>query len=184
MALLLSLALFAACDGGDGGDAAAADTCSEPTAPEIAGAEFAEGRSLLEGEDGSTLIDVEIAETDEQRQLGLMKRTCLDDDHGMVFIFFEEQEGGFWMKDTLIPLSIAFFDVEGKILKILDMEPCKADPCEIYDPGVAYMGALEVNKGSFEEWGIEEGDELQVLQNDRDRLSELVHSAFRSSGLT
>ena len=168
-ALLVSILLFVACDSGGKSDASA-DTCPEPTAPEIAEAEFAEGRGLLDGDEGSTLIDVEIAETDEQHQLGLMNRTCLDEDRGMVFIFFEETSGGFWMKNTLIPLSIAFFDVEGKIVKILDMEPCKEDPCEIYDPGVPYMGALEVNEGSFDEWNIEEGDELQVLQNDRDVL--------------
>jgi uncharacterized protein len=168
-ALLASLLLFVACDS-EGGNDASADTCPSPTAPEIADAEFAEGRGLLDGDDGSTLIDVEIAETDEQHQLGLMNRTCLDEDRGMVFIFFEETSGGFWMKNTLIPLSIAFFDVEGKIVKILDMEPCEEEPCEIYDPGVPYMGALEVNEGSFDEWNIEEGDELQVLQNDRDVL--------------
>ena len=168
-ALLASLLLFVACDS-EGGSDAAADTCPSPTAPEIAEAEFAEGRGLLDGDEGSTLIDVEIAETDEQHQLGLMNRTCLDEDRGMVFIFFEESSGGFWMKNTLIPLSIAFFDVEGKIVKILDMEPCKEEPCEIYDPGVPYMGALEVNEGSFDDWDIEEGDELQVLQNDRDVL--------------
>ena len=168
-ALMASLLLFVACDS-EGGSDASADTCPTPTAPEIAAAEFAEGRGLLDGDDGSTLIDVEIAETEEQHQLGLMNRTCLDEDRGMVFIFFEETSGGFWMKNTLIPLSIAFFDVEGKIVKILDMEPCEEDPCEIYDPGVPYMGALEVNEGSFDEWNIEEGDELQVLQNDRDVL--------------
>jgi uncharacterized membrane protein (UPF0127 family) len=168
-ALLASLLLLVACDS-EGGSDASADTCPSPTASEIAEAEFAEGRGLLDGDDGSTLIDVEIAETDEQHQLGLMNRTCLDEDQGMVFIFFEETSGGFWMKNTLIPLSIAFFDVEGKIVKILDMEPCEEEPCEIYDPGVPYMGALEVNEGSFDEWNIEEGDELQVLQNDRDVL--------------
>jgi uncharacterized membrane protein (UPF0127 family) len=177
-----SLLFLAACDSDD--TSASADTCPTPTAPEIAAAEFEEGRGILDGEEGSTLIDLEIAETAEQQQLGLMNRTCLDEDRGMVFIFFDEQQGGFWMKNTLIPLSIAFFDVEGKILKILDMEPCEADPCEVYDPGVSYMGALEVNQGAFDEWGIEEGDELHVVQNDRDRLSELVHSALRSSGLT
>jgi uncharacterized protein len=180
--LLTTLVIASACSDGDAADDAA-EACPSPSAPEIAAAEFAEGRGILDGDGGSTLIDVEIAETDEQHQLGLMHRTCLEEDKGMVFIFFEESQGGFYMKNTLIPLSIAFFDVEGKILKILDMEPCEADPCEIYDPGVPYMGALEVNQGAFDEWDIEEGDELHVIQNDRDRLSELVHSVSASSRL-
>ncbi|MGH2754450.1 MAG: DUF192 domain-containing protein [Actinomycetota bacterium] len=181
--LLAAVLLLGAC-GGDGEREASADDCPEPTAPEIAAAEFAEGRGILDGEEGSTLIDVEIAETDEQRQLGLMHRTCLEEDAGMVFIFFDESQGGFWMKNTLIPLSVAFFDVDGKILKILDMQPCEADPCEIYDPGVPYMGALEVNEGAFDGWGIEEGDEFHIVQNDRDQLSDLVHSVLRQHRVT
>jgi len=125
----------------------------------------------MEGENGAVLIDLEIAETPEQQALGLMFRECLPEDAGMAFIWFEEHSGGFWMKNTLIPLSIAFFDASGKILKIMDMEPCKADPCETYDPGVSYLGALEVNQGMFERWGVGEGTDIQILQNNRDRLS-------------
>lgn len=117
---------------------------------------------LIDTDEGSVLIDAEVAETDRQRELGLMHRESLPRDAGMVFIFFEPQQGGFWMKNTLIPLSIAFFDVDGKILEILDMEPCRQDPCEIYDPGVSYMGALEVNQGAFDRWNVEEGDFIQL----------------------
>jgi uncharacterized membrane protein (UPF0127 family) len=124
--------------------------------------EFPRGTVLIDTDAGSKLLDVEVAETAEQRQYGLMFRESLDEDSGMVFIFFEPQTGGFWMKDTLIPLSIAFFDVDGKILRILDMEPCKKDPCPSYAPGNEYMGALEVNKGAFEKWGVEEGDVINV----------------------
>lgn len=126
------------------------------------GPEFPRGTVLIETDAGSRLLDVEVAETPEQHQYGLMFRESLDEDSGMVFIFFEPQTGGFWMKDTLIPLSIAFFDVDGKILRILDMEPCKNDPCPSYAPGNEYMGALEVNEGAFEEWGVEEGDVINV----------------------
>jgi uncharacterized membrane protein (UPF0127 family) len=124
--------------------------------------EFPRGRVLIETDEGSKLIDVEVAETSDQRRTGLMFRESLNEDSGMVFIFFEPTWGGFWMKNTRIPLSIAFFDVDGKILKILHMEPCKEDPCPSYDPAVQYMGALEVNKGAFEEWGVEEGDIIHV----------------------
>ena len=66
------------------------------------------------------------------------------------------------MKNTLIPLSIAFADAEGTIVSILDMEPCEADPCEIYDPGVPYRSALEVNQGAFDDWGVQVGDRLTL----------------------
>lgn len=137
------------------------DTELPPGSPE-----FGSGRALIDTEDGSVLLDIEIAQTDEQRAFGLMKRESLPEDSGMAFLFFEEHSGGFWMKDTLIPLSIAFFDVDGDILRILDMEPCEADPCEIYDPGVAYHGALEVNRGAFADWGVQEGDHIEITQTD------------------
>ena len=123
---------------------------------------FAQSTVLLDTDEGSVLIDVEVAETERQRRLGLMNRESLDDDSGMVFVFFEPSSGGFWMKNTTIPLSIAFFDVEGRILEILDMDPCTEDPCPTYDPGVTYRGALEVNQGSFDEWGVEEGDVIRL----------------------
>jgi uncharacterized protein len=128
--------------------------------------EFGQGRALIETSDDSVLLDVEIAQTDEQHAFGLMKRESLPEDAGMVFLFFEEHSGGFWMKDTLIPLSIAFFDVDGRIVKILDMQPCEVDPCKIYDPGVPYRGALEVNQGLLDDRGVTEGDHIEITQSD------------------
>jgi uncharacterized membrane protein (UPF0127 family) len=107
---------------------------------------------------GPVELTVELAQTDAERQRGLMGRTSLDERSGMLFLFAEDRTGGFWMKDTLIPLSIAFVDGSGRILRILDMEPCRADPCPTYDPGVAYRRALEVNRGAFGRLGVEVGD--------------------------
>ena len=118
--------------------------------------------AIIETNDEPVMLTVEVAETDEDRARGLMGRTSLPDDQGMVFIFFEEHFGGFWMKNTLIPLSIAFFDQEGDILDILDMKPCPKDPCPTYDPGVSYWGALEVNRGAFEDWGVSVGDRVRM----------------------
>ncbi len=119
---------------------------------------FEPATAIIETDDGPVMVSVEVAATDEERARGLMNRRSLDEDSGMLFIFFEPSSGGFWMKDTPIPLSIAFFDHDGKILRILDMSPCKKDPCKVYNPGVEYWGALEVNRGAFDEWGVEEGD--------------------------
>ena len=110
----------------------------------------------------SVRIVVEIADTPAERERGLMGRTSLDEDAGMLFTYDEETSGGYWMKDTLIPLSIAFLGAEGRILRILDMEPCRADPCPVYDPHVSYRGALEVNRGAFAHWSVEEGDVVRV----------------------
>jgi uncharacterized protein len=125
---------------------------------------FAKATVLIETDDGSKLLTVEVAENSEQRAQGLMHRKSLGADSGMVFVFFEPTSGGFWMKNTLIPLSIAYFDVDGEILRIMDMKPCTQDPCETYNPGVDYMGALEVNQGAFEKWGVEEGDVIHLTR--------------------
>ena len=108
-------------------------------------------------------ISVEIAQTEEARTVGLMHREHLPPDAGMVFLFEEPTSSGFWMKDTLIPLSIAFWNAEGSILAILDMDACVADPCPLYLPGVAYMGALEVNQGWFEHRGIGVGARVELV---------------------
>jgi len=110
-------------------------------------------------------LTVEVAETPEELQRGLMYRTHLDQDRGMVFLFPRATDSGFWMKNTKIPLSIAFFDRNGRILRILQMDPCtlppeEADSCPVYYPRVAYIGALEVNQGWFKERGVKEGDSI------------------------
>jgi uncharacterized membrane protein (UPF0127 family) len=123
----------------------------------------AEGPSVvLTGEDGEHVVAVEIADSAAERERGLMGRTELGENDGMVFLYDTDQLGGFWMKDTLIPLSIAFYDAAGRIVRILDMGPCRRDPCPVYEPGVAYRGALEVNRGAFARWDIREGDRLRL----------------------
>jgi uncharacterized membrane protein (UPF0127 family) len=155
--LLLVLVLaVAGCGRGNGAEADRATTAS------ATGPVFEQGRVVIETEDRQVDVDVEIAETPVQQQLGLMHRESLAREAGMVFLFAKETRGGFWMKNALIPLSIAFYDRDGRILRILDMEPCEAEPCPVYDPKLAYRGALEVNQGSFREWGVSEGDRVRV----------------------
>lgn len=125
---------------------------------------FGTGSALIDTAEGSQIVKIEIADSPEERALGLMNRPSLGDDCGMAFLFFAESSGGFWMKNTLIPLSIAFFDEQGEVLKLLDMDPCEADPCTVYDPGASYWGALEVNRGAFDEWGVAEGDRITINQ--------------------
>jgi len=85
----------------------------------------------------------ELALTSESRARGLMNRRKAPAD-GMLFVFHEPARGGFWMKNTLVPLTIVFFDVSGKRVRRMSMVPCREDPCKIYDPGRRYRFALEL----------------------------------------
>lgn len=125
---------------------------------------FTQGNAVLTSPTSSTTVDALIADSNEERGYGLMYRPRMRVDLGMAFLYDHDTEGAFWMKNTLIPLSIAFFADNGTILRILDMEPCTGDPCPLYDPGVSYRGAFEVNQGAFDEWGVAEGDHIQVTE--------------------
>jgi len=143
---LLLCVLCAACSGGD----------DAPPAPD------AEAAVVIRTADGPVELNVELADTTEERATGLMGRESIGPHDGMAFTFEEPTDGSFWMKNTLIPLSIAFWDEGGRIVGILDMEPCADDPCPTYGPGVPYVGALEVEQGAFEEHGVEVGDRLEL----------------------
>jgi uncharacterized membrane protein (UPF0127 family) len=109
-------------------------------------------------------VVVEVADEPAEWQRGLMYRRSLAPNAGMLFVFPQPIRSAFWMKNTLIPLSIAFYDRRGRILRIMDMAPCRADPCPTYDPNLAYKGALEVNRGAFARWRIRRGDHIRVLR--------------------
>jgi uncharacterized protein len=112
--------------------------------------------------DDTVEVDVEVADNALERSRGLMGREELAADAGMVFLVSEPTEGPFWMKDTLIPLSVAFWDQQGRIFRIRHMEPCQSEPCPMYQPGAPWTGAVEVNQGFFEEHGIEAGDVVRL----------------------
>ena len=122
----------------------------------------ARGTATLTGSGHTVTVRVELARTRAERARGLMHRRSLPADAGMAFLYREDSRGAFWMKNTLIPLSAAFFDGRGRILRILRLAPCRAEPCRLYDPGVAYRGVLEVNAGAFGRWGIRAGDRITV----------------------
>ena len=117
---------------------------------------------LIDTGSDSVLVKAEVADTPEERSRGLSHRRSLPEDGGMLFVFFERSTAGFWMKDTLIPLSVAFFDADGEIVGIRDMAPCRKEPCPVYRPPKPYWGALEVNRGAFEEWGVDVGDSINT----------------------
>jgi hypothetical protein len=120
---------------------------------------------VIEGNSGEVRVDVSIAETREAKARGLMGVEEMDPDTGMVFLQEERARISFWMKDTLIPLSIAFWGPDRRIATILDMEPCRTSTCPTYDPEIEWVGALEVNQGFFAEHGIEEGAPVRLDRN-------------------
>ena len=85
----------------------------------------------------------ELALTSAQHTRGLMFRKRAPKD-GMLFVFPRATVGGFWMKNTLMPLKIVFFDTRGRAVRKLRMTPCREDPCHVYDPGKLYRFALEL----------------------------------------
>ncbi|NJD89839.1 MAG: DUF192 domain-containing protein [Betaproteobacteria bacterium] len=105
-------------------------------------------------------LRVEVAATVEQRMQGLMFRTKLGADDGMLFVFDEPGYHSMWMKNTPLPLSVAFVDGEGRILNILDMEPQTLD--SHYAAGPARF-AIETHKGWFARRGIKAGDKVTGL---------------------
>lgn len=102
---------------------------------------------------------VELAVTEEQRARGLMFREDLAPEEGMLFVFPDSALRSFWMKDTPLPLSIAFISRAGVILEIHDMEPFSLEPVRSRYPA---RYALEVNRGRFSELGITPGDLIEL----------------------
>ena len=107
---------------------------------------------------GMYRIEAEVAATQEHRMVGLMQRRSMAPNHGMLFVFTEAQRHCMWMKNTLLPLSVAFLDEEGRILNVEDMQPqtednhCAAKPARF---------ALEMNLGWFRQKGVKPGQTIE-----------------------
>lgn len=105
------------------------------------------------------VMTVEIADTDEARGLGLMFRSSMDPDAGMLFDFEEDTTSSFWMANTILPLSIAFIEADGNIIDIRDMQPL--DTTSV-GPGAPYRYALETNQGYFRAHNLSPGDKVTL----------------------
>ncbi len=116
--------------------------------------------SVLFPRDGeATTLYVEIAGTAEQRARGLIGRESLPEDAGMLFQFDQDSQGGFWMKDTPLPLSIAFVSAEGVVVDIQDMQPFSTD---LHISRQPYRMAIEVNQGWFQRHNIGVGSRVEL----------------------
>ena len=107
-------------------------------------------------------LSVEIASTPSQQETGLMNRTSLDKNRGMLFIFDAPQEISFWMKDTLIPLDIIYLDSNGVILNVIEADPCKISNCPTFPSNGTIKYAIEVNKHWSTENNIKAGDKVNI----------------------
>lgn len=142
-ALLFAL-LLAACGGAD-----------EPSADL--------GELRIRAPDRAVTLDVEIADDADERATGLMGRERLEPLDGMAFIWDEPVRSSFWMKDTLIPLDILFFDKDRKLVSMqLNVPPCKADPCPSYPSNAPALYVLELPAGTAVKIGAGEGDRMTI----------------------
>ena len=112
-------------------------------------------------------MQVELARDSTEQAYGLMDRTKLDPEHGMLFLYDTVQDTtqGFWMFRTKIPLDVAFIDSAGTVVAIRSMEPCKSPDsqwCTGYTPGHRYQSGLEVNQGYFQQHGVAVGAKVRL----------------------
>ena len=147
---VLALALVSA-----GRDRAAAPPMGDPAPGGPAGT--ATYRLLPDGGRAQT-VRLEVAADPAARARGLMGRERVRPGSGMVFLYPGDVREAFWMKDTLVPLSIAFVAADGRVVSVAEMAPCRADPCPTYEPAGPYRYAVELAAGAFPAAGVGAGD--------------------------
>jgi uncharacterized membrane protein (UPF0127 family) len=120
-------------------------------------------RTLVIDASGGEKVEVRVEVADDifEQARGLMDRTTLGENRGMLFVYPEEQKLSFWMRNTLIPLSIAFIDSERRIIDIQDMKPLDDVPPSYVSAEPAQY-ALEVNQGFFEKRSVKVGDRVEL----------------------
>ena len=123
-------------------------------------AAIAQQSNMIELHAGLYKIQVEVAKTEKARQLGLMHRTFMPADDGMLFIFDQSATHCFWMRNTKIPLAIAFITDDGKIVNILEMKSMTEDN---HCPTKQVRYALEMNQGWFSKKGVLPGHTITGL---------------------
>ena len=111
---------------------------------------------------GDAIVIVELAITPEEQAKGLMHRTHLGENKGMLFIFEKEKPLSFWMKNTFIPLDMIFINSENKIVDFKKAKPCQGENCKQYTSKDDAKYVLEVNAGFAEQHKVSVGDEIKM----------------------
>jgi uncharacterized membrane protein (UPF0127 family) len=125
---------------------------------------------LLPGGGAESTVRLEVAADPAARARGLMGRERVPPGTGMVFLYPADVREAFWMKDTLVPLSIAFVAADGRVVSVAEMTPCRSDPCPTYPPAGPYRYAVELGAGAFPSAGVGPGD--RVVPEDPSGLPE------------
>lgn len=115
-----------------------------------------EGELILQNNDSIIKkLDIELAKTDNEKAIGLMNRSTLEENRGMLFVFDEDNNSGFYMKDTRIPLDIIYIGEDKTVITVSE----NRQPFDLNSEGATkpYRYVLEVNGGKANEWGIKEG---------------------------
>ena len=120
---------------------------------------FEKRKLVIDGNGKKVIITAEIALTNAQRQQGFMHRKEVKDGEGMLFVFERDEIQSFWMKNTQVPLSVAYIASDGRILEIYDLEPGNLSPVRS-SRSIRY--ALEVPQGWFGRAGLGPGDRLDT----------------------
>ncbi|MEA5536254.1 DUF192 domain-containing protein [Crocosphaera sp. XPORK-15E] len=111
---------------------------------------------------GEQVIELEVAKTPEQQQIGLMYRKSIEKNRGMIFLFDELRPVRFWMKNVTIPLDMIFL-ANGKVKAIIsEVPPCNSDPCPTYGPDSLVNQVIELGGGEAKKLGIKEEDKLDI----------------------
>ncbi len=108
---------------------------------------------------GQKTYRCEVAADDASRQMGLMHRKSMPEDHGMIFVFRYEQVLYFWMRNTLIPLDIVYLNRDGKVVAIRQMKPLDETGIGSKEPA---QYAIELNAGQAQKCGVKEGDIIKL----------------------
>ena len=160
--VLLLVALFVACGGSGGSSSDPSDgagsptsTCEQlaPLSPDTVTVKFSTSAGATKR------LITQLADTPSERAQGLMNRTCLPENEGMLFAYHGDASETYWMKDTQLPLTIAFIQADGTIVAIDDMQPETTDPHGSPQP---YRYAVEANQGWYAENGISVGDKADI----------------------
>ncbi|HYO78627.1 MAG TPA: DUF192 domain-containing protein [Thermoanaerobaculia bacterium] len=160
-AAMVMLMLFAACSQQQPSSAPSAPSETTSSQPAVA----ANGPRVI-FPDGF-VVNVEIAADDELRAQGLMYRDHLRPGTGMLFLFAEDEEHAFWMKNTVIPLDMVWIDANQRVVAVkYNVPPCKVENCPSYPPGVLSRYVLEVAGGVAQQHGIKAGDQLRFEQTE------------------
>ena len=150
------LASSAGLVGGDDRTMAPAATTAAPAAEAARTVDY----RLEPAEGDPVTVRLEVAADPATRARGLMEREEVPPGTGMVFLYPEDVAEAFWMKNTLVPLSIAFVAADGRVVSVHEMTPCKADPCPSYAPAGPYRYAVELAAGSFPDAGVGPGSRV------------------------